>query len=107
MFQSYYIKGDFFALLNFNVNSSDKLSKVGMTYRKGIMYDCQNKYDRPTDFRNLGLGDIRKILDGGKETQPEVSPLRVDQYGNLVAKKGNIFTRIKNWLDYHYGDLDL
>jgi hypothetical protein len=37
--------------------------------------------------------------------------LQVDVNGNLVAvppkKKGNIFTNIKNWLDHHYGDMEL
>ena len=123
MFQSYYRKGDFFAVLNFNKNSSDRLSKIGITYRKGFIYDCQDKFDRPLNTKDIGLGDIKLIIgkdDDVNDTPP--TPKRIynnnpnppiannpnnNQNNQAPVKKGGILKRIKSWLDYHYGDMEL
>jgi hypothetical protein len=73
---------DFFAVLNFNKNSSDSMAKVGITYSYSnrIQY-CHDKFDSPVSPNEIGLGDIRNYLGGSSNSGK------------------NIFTKIKNWLD--------
>jgi hypothetical protein len=118
-FKSYYRQGDFFAVLNFNKNSSDRLSKIGITYSKGIIYHCQDKFDARLNPKDTGL-DVTKILLGhtfdpmgwfgnNNPNPPNLDPANANNNQNNQApvKKGGILKRIKNWLDYRYGDMEL
>lgn len=109
-FRGYYRTGDFFALLDFNKNSSDNLSKVGMTYRRGVMSYCQNKSDRNIDYRTLGLSNVKEILEDYEKSvkiDQTDNAVKIDQTDNKTNKKSGILGRIKNWIDYHYGDMEL
>jgi hypothetical protein len=134
-FKLYYRKGDFFAVLNFNRNSSDRFSKIGITYGKGIIYDCQDKFDGRLDPKSIGIG-VTKILGhtfdpmgwfrNNNPNPPNLDAANANNNQNLAnannnqnaanannnqnaanGGKGNILKRIKNWLDYHYGDMEL